>query len=530
MASRCINCGGILEYDIDSGKVKCQHCDSLYDAESFKVKTAAEEYEDLSHYKATIFVCPNCGAEIASTELDSVNYCMYCGSFVTLESQLTQIEKPEWIIPFSKTKEDCKKAYKNFVKGKLYAPSEFKDEKFIDGFRGVYVPFWNFSYEYGPKIMVRGADESRDGNYLVTQHYETTCDASGHIDNAIYDASSTFDDEISLGIAPYHKEKMKKFNTSYMFGFYGDTADLGHTVYDEEADKDVHEALWKAVIKDEKLDDSYPVQDVPKTIASDFNMQKSAALAMLPVWFLTWRAGDRIAYSVMNGDTGELYTEIPVDIVKYLLYSVLTAVPIFFLLNEIVTFSATEILGWAIFLDFIMIMLYVFESDKVVRKVMHTDDRGFLATHEEAKKASDEKVSENYITETCREIKEYIQDEKWYVLLFLCVASLFVLHYVLAAFFIGIVATPLYTIYRLIDNAIILEDYSVWVDVSGALLSIVFAFGILIYDPAPDLPYYLSAVTCMLGVGFTAVCMVNRYNDLLTRPLPRFFSKKGGAL
>ena len=37
MASRCINCGGILEYDIDSGKVKCQHCDSLYDAESFKV-------------------------------------------------------------------------------------------------------------------------------------------------------------------------------------------------------------------------------------------------------------------------------------------------------------------------------------------------------------------------------------------------------------------------------------------------------------------------------------------------------------
>lgn len=529
MSSRCKNCGGILVYDIALGKVKCQHCDSTFDADSYKAATSAEEYENLADYETTMFVCPQCGAEISATEFDVVDYCMYCGSFVTLDSQLTRVKRPTHIIPFSKTKEDCKKAYSSYILRKLYAPSEFRNTKFLDGFKGIYIPFWNFNYSFGPDIIVRGEKEGdRDGNYINVQNYETHCNLQGNVETMVYDASSSFDDEISLRIAPFTKDKLKPFNTSYMFGFYGDIADISQDVYKKDADNEVQDRLWEMVKANDEIKEGYPVDNKPEQMCSDFNLNLKPSLAMLPVWFLTWRNGDRVAYSVMNGDTGELYAEVPVDIKRYLLFSILTAIPIYFYLNANVTFSASEMLVLAMSLAFFMIMLYVFELDKLVRRVMHTDDRGFLETHEDAKKASDDQVDENFITFVWDEICELVSDSVWYILLFIVVAIVKI-EFTLAALVIAIFATPAYTFYRLRNNAKILKDTSVWLDVSGALGALILSIGLLIYDPAPDLPYYCLACFCMFSVGFTAIRMLNRYNDLITRPLPRFFSSKGGS-
>lgn len=528
MSSRCKNCGGILVYDIALGKVKCQHCDSTFDADSYKAATSAEEYENLADYETTMFVCPQCGAEISATEFDVVDYCMYCGSFVTLESQLTRVKRPTHIIPFAKTKMDCQKAYSSYIMRKIYAPSEFRNAKFLDGFKGIYIPFWNFDYTCGPDIIVRGEEEGdRDGNYVNVQNYETRCTLQGNIEAMVYDASSSFDDEISLRIAPFNRDKLKTFNSSYMFGFYGDIADISHEVYKNDADNEVQERLWEMVKNNKEFSESHLLDKKPDNMATDFNLKLKPSLAMLPVWFLTWRNGNRVAYSVMNGDTGEIYAEVPIDIIRYLLFSALTAIPIYFYLNANITFSASEMLGLAMFLAFFMIMLYVFELDKLVRRVMHTDDRGFLETHAEAKKASDEQVDDNFITEVWNAICELVNTSIWYILLFIIIAIIKI-EFTALALVMAILGTPFYTFYRLKNNAEILKDKSVWLDVSGALGALVLSAGLLIYDPAPDLPYYCLASLCMFSVGFTAICMINRYNDLITRPLPRFFSSKGG--
>lgn len=528
MSSRCKNCGGILEYDIASGKVICQHCDSRFEPKDYEVKTAAEEYKDLSQYETTMFVCPSCGAEISSTEFDVVDYCLYCGSFVSLESRLTQVKRPTSIIPFSKTKEDCKQVYRNSLRYKLYAPSEFRDEKFLDGFKGIYIPFWNYQYKCGPKILIRGEEEGdRDGSYVNVQEYDIKADFSAEIDNNAYDASSSFDDEISLRIAPFTKEKQKPFNTSYMFGFYGDIADIGEEVYKEESDEDIKEKLWKSAIADKAAKDGHPVDKMPETLAKDFHLKGSTSLTMLPVWFLTWRKGDRLAYSVVNGETGKLYAEIPVSITRYFLFSLLTAIPIFFALNFNMTFSASEMLGMSMFLGLVMIMTYVVQLDNIVRRVMHTDDRGFLETHEDAK-AANEEVTDNLITAFFSALYEGIKEFGWYTPLLLLVVVVNI-ELVAVIFLIIVVATPIYTFYRLYGNAKLLKDNTVWLDVAASMFSIVLGAIMLIADPAPDYFYYYSALLCLLGVAIAAIRIVKRYNQLLTRPVPHFFRKEAKA-
>jgi len=537
MASRCIHCNGELRYDIAKAKVKCIHCDSLYEPEEFHIETAAEEYADptveqaelASGYEATIFVCSNCGAEVYSTELDAVNYCMYCGSFVTLESNLARVRKPSLIMPFTKTMEECKAAYSSFVRWKLYAPSEFRDASFINGFKGIYIPFWNYEYSYGPNIVIRGSTESRKGDYVYTQHYKTSCRAEGTISNVAYDASSTFDDEISLRIAPYDREKMKKFNPAYMFGFFGDTADIKKSVYSQESTDTVVESLWDSFTGNSEVEEGHPEDEKPKSLEKDFNLKKKASLALLPVWFLTWRKGDRIAYSVVNGDTGKVYAEVPIDMGRYLLFSLLTAIPIFFALNTSVTFSASEMLWWAMLLALFMIMLYVFELDKIVRRVMHTDDRGFLEKHEAMKEASDSKVTANLISELLDALGS-LSALEWILGI---VAVIGITLAQTAAVAIGVIVMvlglPCYVLWRLWDNIKILKDYTILMDVAGAIFSVFLSVGTLIYDPAPDIYYYATAMVCMLGVGLAAMGMVRRYNYLITRPVPRFFDRRVGA-
>lgn len=524
MSSRCKNCGGTLEYDIKLAKVKCQHCDSLYEADAFEDTTAAEEIAAANKYEATMFICPSCGAEIYATEFDVVDYCLYCGTFVTLDKKLTKIKRPSHIIPFSRTKEDCKKAYRDALKYKIYAPSEFRDEKFLDGFKGIYVPYWNFNYKCGPEIKIRGSkDLDRDGDYINVQKYVTKANYSTELDNICYDASSSFDDEISLRIAPFTKEKIKPFNPSYMFGFFGDIADVDKEVYQESSDEEIKEKLWNNIIKEKTLKEGFPSEDIPSSFEKDFNFKSSAHLTMLPVWFLTWRKGDRLAYSVVNGDTGELYTEIPVSITRYLLFSLLTAVPIFFALNACVTFSAFEMLVCAMFLSFFMIMLYVNKLDNIVRRMMHLDDRGFLETHEDAKEAS-ETVTENFVTTTWNELSEFFWDNKLYFIIII-LAFAVQPEIPIMAFIITVVGTPIYTIYRLYYNAKFFKGLSVWRDVAGSVFSLILAACVLMWDPAHDVYYYGSAMVCMLGIALAAIGLVSRYNDFLTRPAPHFFRK-----
>lgn len=56
-----------------------------------------------------------------------------------LTAGLPREKRPDYIVPFQITKEDCKKAYGKMMRHAIFAPKELKDPRNVDNFRGIYM-------------------------------------------------------------------------------------------------------------------------------------------------------------------------------------------------------------------------------------------------------------------------------------------------------------------------------------------------------------------------------------------------------
>ena len=144
-----------------------------------------------------------------------------------------------------------------------------------------------------------------------------------------YDASSSFDDNISEELAPYNLKGMKAFTPAYLSGFYADTSDVDAKVYQGDAEYTASAETTERIASDGTfagftMDTIRPEQLHTKTETIDSTM--------FPVWFLSYRKKDRVAYATVNGQTGLVVADIPIDPKRYLLGSLLLAIPIFALL------------------------------------------------------------------------------------------------------------------------------------------------------------------------------------------------------
>lgn len=529
MVNRCPNCGGLLNYDIPTGQLKCESCDSLIAPESYASETAAKEDLEGQKYSVNIFTCPNCGGSISSNEAEAVEYCLYCGSFVTLESQIERVNRPNFILPFSKTKDECIKSYSKMIRRKLYAPKAFRDEKFLSGFKGIYIPYWSYSYEFGPDIALDGVEETRKGDYVYKQHYDISCHTDGHLDGISYDASSTFDDDISSRIAPFDSKKFIPFKSPYMFGFYADTADIDSEVYAEDAAEMARDEMWERVTKEPQIKEKKPERpSSAEKFDATFNVKERSYLTMLPVWFLTWRDKDKVAYSVMNGSTGDIYSEVPVDPKRYLLFSLILAIPIFLFLNYAFTFSASSMLGITAILSLTMMILYSFQLDKIVRKQFHADDKGYTTVNKKGR-AEAEKVTDNIVVELFKCAGDILKGIGFGGAIFLIIMCFWASSWVFWAIPIFAIFAIVYSLVRIGKNGKILGYKSIWLDIIWPTAALIISVLMLLIDPAGDEFYYVTAIVCIAGVALSAIFTMKRYNDLVTRPVPHFYDRKAGG-
>ena len=71
----CQNCGANVKFDIASQQMRCEYCDSYFDPYSYdKKETDGIEVKD---FDATIFICPQCGGEILSTDNTAAGFCSW---------------------------------------------------------------------------------------------------------------------------------------------------------------------------------------------------------------------------------------------------------------------------------------------------------------------------------------------------------------------------------------------------------------------------------------------------------------------
>lgn len=358
----CPNCGGNIKFDISSQKLDCEYCHTQLDVYHYEDKTPATEKQ--TEFDATVFSCPQCGGEILSTDTSAAEFCTFCGASTILHSRLTQEKRPNYIIPFQKTKEDCKQAYSKMMKKAIFAPTALKNPKYIDGFRGIYMPYWAFYLTQEGNFSLNGSRSKRRGDYIYTDHYALTGEIEAYYKGLSYDASSSFDDAISEKIAPYDVKGMKEFTPAFLSGFYADTADVSSDTYKNDAESIAIRNSTSAIYS------KFPGINVEPLLSTDsLNTKvKEVDSAMFPVWFMSYRNAGRVAYATVNGQTGKVVADLPIDTRKYLLGSLALALPIFLILNLIFTITPLILLIITAILATISIIIYSAETAAIKQK------------------------------------------------------------------------------------------------------------------------------------------------------------------
>ncbi|MBQ8627472.1 MAG: hypothetical protein IJ419_15110 [Agathobacter sp.] len=360
----CPNCGGNLKFDIPSQQLACEYCQTQADPYAFDDK-AEGSFEKLD-YEVTVFSCPQCGGEIVSTDTSAAEFCTFCGASTILHSRLRNEKRPNYIIPFKQTKEDCKKAYSDMMKKAIFAPDALKNPKHIDSFRGIYMPYWAFYVTQQSPFSLNGSRSRRRGDYIITDHFNLKGDINAYYKGLSYDASSSFDDKISEKIAPYDVKGMKAFTPAFLSGFYADTADVSSEEYRIQAENLATENSIKRI---HSTPEFAGVEIKGSLGPSALNTQtKEVDSTMFPVWFLSYRNAGRVAYATVNGQTGKVVTDLPVDVRKYLTGSLLLALPIFILLNLLFTFMPSTLLIITTIIAAISMVIYFCELGAIKKK------------------------------------------------------------------------------------------------------------------------------------------------------------------
>ncbi|MCR5508890.1 MAG: hypothetical protein K6F34_09405 [Lachnospiraceae bacterium] len=396
----CPNCGANLRFDPAKQRMVCDFCGSDFDPVQFDVKADAEEQhikeqdKDADTYDVTVYTCPQCGGELLSVDSNTAAaFCSFCGASTILNARIAKGRRPEFIIPFSKTKEDCKQAYFKLVNRSPFIPREYKSKECIDGFRGIYMPYWSYDVSQNGPVTLNGETTHRSGDYIITKHFRLSGSIDAAYEGISYDASSSFSDSISEALAPYDIHKRVPFEPSYMSGFYADIADVNKSVYSKKAAGFAYDRSLDRIKSETREFARYTIKEGSRPQGKDApgsafaSRTEKSHSCMFPVWFMSYRNGDRVTYATVNGQTGKVAADLPIDIKKYLIFSGILAIIIFVILNSFLILTPKNVLIGAGALTVLVFIINWMQRMEIKKKVTGEDDIGLkYASNARAKK------------------------------------------------------------------------------------------------------------------------------------------------
>ena len=318
MATLCKNCSHALIYDPGIRKMLCTSCGSTFEAEEVeseskkfreeeKVKSRSEVYgkdknevveEYLENY---IYTCSECGGEIVIHGSEASTNCVFCGNPNVVFSRISKDKMPDYIIPFSVTKDQALKAIKKHIESSLFIPNEIKNFTPED-VRGIYIPYWIVEARYEGECII----ESKKSNGKSTSTVHTRKRGKLNLNKFPVDGCAILSNESSARLEPFNPSGMKPFDEDYLLGFYSNASDI---TYDE---------MWKVTTEraNEIFEDA-ALRDVrgsrPKIISKSHSMHilNNYKYAMFPVWFVTFSYEGKHHTILVNGQTNKVVCGLP---------------------------------------------------------------------------------------------------------------------------------------------------------------------------------------------------------------------------
>lgn len=327
---KCPNCDGELIFDPATQKYKCEYCNSLFAQEELQALHPAgttsageDKAEDFfaqangaAAQEAVHYSCPSCGAEIITDATTAATFCYYCHNPVVLGGKLSGEFLPDKVIPFEVTREEAIKGFLDYVGKKKFVPKAFFEKRQIESMTGVYFPYWLYDVRLEGSAHAEAKNirvwRVGDMEYTQTKFYALQREGDISLSNLPENALQKANAVLAKGVMPYRFDAMKKFHMGYLSGFLAERRDIERINVQNKMQSQMRESAEKLVretISGYNTVNIKSFQVKPK--------KETWSYVLLPVWTITYKGRDgRIYYYSMNGQTGQVCGELPIDKAK----------------------------------------------------------------------------------------------------------------------------------------------------------------------------------------------------------------------
>lgn len=335
--TKCVGCGGIMEYEPEHMKLQCLYCSSTTDLDVTPVEPKEQEYDvwknipnedmETATMETSEVKCKQCGATTSLPQNIVGAKCVFCGTSVLLnDTHIKRFWKPQYILPFTINKKKCETNFYAWIKNKWFLPDELKKGNLkTDAFQGVYLPFWTYDAHVDSEYLGR-----KGVNRTVTTHnakgeakqsmVTDWVPASGNVhltfDDIVIPGTDSLPRHIIDKLTQWDKNSYVPFRQEFLAGFLTETYHIDFRDGWNAAKKKIDQAVRSAVVSKIGGD----AQEIIY-IASNYS-EKRFKLVLLPVWISTLHFNDKLYQFVINGRTGEVVGKYPRSKKKMLLVAV----------------------------------------------------------------------------------------------------------------------------------------------------------------------------------------------------------------
>jgi len=342
MATLCRNCGHALVFDPQTQKLCCEACGGSFrpdevqsESKDYRQNLRAESAQEVYNSKEEqlmdcyVYTCSECGGEIIINGTEASTTCIYCGNPNVVFSRIAKQKCPEFVLPFSITKERAVELVREKLGKGIFVPREIKNFS-PDLVRGIYIPYWVVNADFANAVVISG--QVKSGKNSVTRYFGRA--GRMNLKNLPIDASQALSDESSSRLEPFDLTRLKPFDDDYLAGFYSNISDvtygdLRHATLLRATEFFNNEAISSVKASAKKVISSSP----------SLKLDNDMVYAMLPAWFITFKYKGKHNTILVNGDTGKVVCGLPWN--KILFYTLLVVVGIAATIGLFFVFKAT---------------------------------------------------------------------------------------------------------------------------------------------------------------------------------------------
>lgn len=339
---KCPRCGAVTAYAIGQAGLACAHCGYQEKIQADIVGTQAEQFEfSLDNLAVAAhgwgedrndLRCLSCGAEITVPADSMATTCAFCGSNKVVQASAKKDQlRPKFLVPFKIDNQKCSQIAREWLGSSWMVPKELKQFAALERFTAIYLPYWTFH------AITKAAWQAEVGHRVSERYYDASSKSWKTRTKIVWrwesgNAGLDIDDLLVAGterVSARHLGNVDHFNLSEMVAYAPVfLAGLQAKGYDRPL-----EPAWEIAreVMREKTKDAC-MRQTSTSMVRNFSMKldfsdESWRYLLLPVYLAAYQFDTKTFHAIVNGQTGKISGQRPVDWKKIWLVIALLLTP-----------------------------------------------------------------------------------------------------------------------------------------------------------------------------------------------------------